>query len=115
MKVMGDWNTEGVGRTPGTRGVAVRPNRWIVDRAFAWLSRCWRMSKDYERNVQTSEMLSAELIALAMIRLFGPACDGEPHEVLHGAFGESLDVRSPCPFSSSLAHVNGAYVSLGDL
>ena len=50
---------------PGTHGFAVRPKRWIVERTFGWLSRYRRMSKDYERKVQTSETL----IELAMIRL----------------------------------------------
>jgi putative transposase len=54
-----------VERTPGTRGFAVRPKRWIVERTFGWLSRNRRMSKDDERKVQTSETL----IELAMIRL----------------------------------------------
>ena len=46
-------------------GFKVIPKRWIVERTFGWLSRCRRMSKDYERKVQTSETL----IELAMIRL----------------------------------------------
>jgi putative transposase len=56
---------EVVERTPGMRGFAVRPKRWIVERTFGWLSRYRRMSKDYERKVQTSETL----IEVAMIRL----------------------------------------------
>jgi putative transposase len=64
-KTMGDWDLEVVERAPGTRGFAVRPKRWIVERTFGWLSRYRRMSKDYERKVQTSETL----IEVAMIRL----------------------------------------------
>lgn len=59
------WSLEVVARTPGVRGFAVLPKRWIVERTFGWLSRNRRMSKDYERKVQTSETL----IAVAMIRL----------------------------------------------
>jgi putative transposase len=47
------------------RGFSVQPRRWIVERTFGWLSRNRRMSKDYERKVQTSETL----IELATIRL----------------------------------------------
>ena len=54
-----------VERTPGVRGFAVLPKRWIVERTFGWISRNRRMSKDYERKVQTSETL----IEVAMIRL----------------------------------------------
>lgn len=56
---------EVVERTQGVRGFAVLPKRWIVERTFGWLSRNRRMSKDYERKVQTSETL----IEVAMIRL----------------------------------------------
>ncbi len=41
------------------------PKRWIVERTFSWLIRNRRLSKDYERLVQTSETL----IEVAMIRL----------------------------------------------
>lgn len=41
------------------------PKRSIVERTFGWLSRNRRMSKDYERRVQTSETL----IELAASRL----------------------------------------------
>jgi len=43
----------------------VLPKRWVVERTFGWISRNRRMSKDYERKVQTSETL----IEVAMIRL----------------------------------------------
>jgi putative transposase len=59
------WDLEVVERTPGVRGFAVLPKRWIVERAFSWLSRNRRLARDYERKVQTSETL----IELAMIRL----------------------------------------------
>jgi putative transposase len=43
----------------------VLPKRWIVERTFSWLIRNRRLSKDYERLVQTSEAF----IEVAMIRL----------------------------------------------
>lgn len=46
-------------------GFEVIAKRWIVERTFAWLGRCRRHSKDYERNPQTSE----SLIQIAMIHL----------------------------------------------
>jgi putative transposase len=64
-KEVGGWDLEVVERTPGMRGFAIRPKRWIVERTCGWLSRNLRMSKDYERKVQTSETL----IEVAMIRL----------------------------------------------
>ncbi len=64
-KAQGDGDLEVVERTPGIRGFTVLPIRWIVERTFGWLSRYRRMSKDYERKVQTSETF----IELVMIRL----------------------------------------------
>lgn len=61
----GDWELEVVERTPGVRGFSIQPRRWVVERSFSWLSRSRRLSKDYERKVQTSETL----IQVAMIRL----------------------------------------------
>lgn len=64
-KAEGDWDLEVVERTPGTRGFSILPRRWAVERNFEWTSRNRRLSKDYERKVQTSETL----IQVAMIRL----------------------------------------------
>ncbi|GHO41854.1 hypothetical protein KSX_00170 [Ktedonospora formicarum] len=61
----GDWELEVVERPVGVRGFSVVPKRWVVERTFSWVSRNRRMSKDYERKVQTSETL----IQIAMIRL----------------------------------------------
>ncbi len=43
----------------------VLPRRWVVERTFAWLGKCRRLSKDDEALPETTEML----IHLAMIRL----------------------------------------------
>jgi putative transposase len=64
-KARGDWDLEVAERMPGVRGFSVLPKRWVVEHTFGWLSRNRRMSKDYERKVQTSETL----IEVAMIRL----------------------------------------------
>ena len=41
------------------------PIRWTVERPFAWLGRCRRLSKDREKSVRSSEAF----IKLARIRL----------------------------------------------
>jgi transposase len=48
-----------------TKGFAVLPWRWRVERTFAWLCRNRRLRCDYERLPQTTEAL----IYVAMIRL----------------------------------------------
>jgi putative transposase len=61
----GEWGLEIVKRNPQSEGFTVRPWCWIVERTLAWVGRQRRLSKDYERKVQTSEML----LKLVMIRL----------------------------------------------
>lgn len=54
-----------VKRSDDMRGFVVLPKRWIVERTFAWLGKCRRLSKDYEYQVESSEAM----IRLAMIGL----------------------------------------------
>ena len=61
----GGWELEVVERDKEAKGFEVLPKRWIVERTFGWLRRDRRLTKDYERKVQTSETL----IEVAMIRL----------------------------------------------
>jgi putative transposase len=61
----GAWRLEIIKPTPHVQGFVVRPWCWRVERTLGWLGRQRRLSKDYERKVQTSETL----LKLAMIRL----------------------------------------------
>jgi putative transposase len=61
----GSWRLEIIKPQPQVKGFMVRPWCWIVERTLAWMDRCRRLGKDYERKVQTSE----HLIQIAMIRL----------------------------------------------
>ena len=65
LEEQGGWELEIVERDRGAKGFEVLPKRWIVERTFSWLIRNRRLSKDYERLVQTSETF----IEVAMIRL----------------------------------------------
>ena len=46
-------------------GFEVLPRRWVVERTFAWLGRCRRLAKDWEKSVASSEAW----INIAHIRL----------------------------------------------
>jgi putative transposase len=46
-------------------GFEVLKRRWVVERTFAWLGRCRRLSKDYEATTASSEAW----VKLAMIHL----------------------------------------------
>jgi putative transposase len=54
-----------VRRPEGSEGWVKLPIRWTVERTFAWLGRCRRLSKDREKSVLSSE----SFIKLAMIQL----------------------------------------------
>jgi len=60
----GCWTIEIVKRNELHRFV-VLPKRWIVERTLAWISRCRRLSKDFERHARKA----AAFIRLAMIRI----------------------------------------------
>src|SRR5919109_5256253 len=59
------WDLEIIRRPEGQRGWVKLPIRWTVERTFAWLGRCRRLSKDREKSVLSSE----SFIKLAMIQL----------------------------------------------
>ena len=42
-------------RRPDVKGFVVVPKRWIVERSFGWMNRDRRLSKDYERTIESSE------------------------------------------------------------
>jgi putative transposase len=60
-----EWDLDIVRRPKGSEGWVRLPIRWTVERTFAWLGRCRRLSKDREKSVLSSE----SFIKLAMIRL----------------------------------------------
>ncbi len=59
------WDLSIVRRPEGERGWVKLPIRWTVERTFAWLGNCRRLSKDREKSVLSSE----SFIKLAMIQL----------------------------------------------
>ena len=60
-----DYEVVVVSRPEGSKGWVKLPIRWMVERTFAWLGRCRRLSKDRERSVRSSEAF----VKLAMIQL----------------------------------------------
>ena len=54
-----------VKRKPDSHRFEVLPQRWVVERMSAWLSRCRRLSKDYEERAESSEAW----VHIAMVNL----------------------------------------------
>jgi putative transposase len=59
------WELTIVRRPKGAEGWVRLPIRWTVERTFAWLGKCRRLSKDRERSILSSEAF----VRLAMIHL----------------------------------------------
>jgi transposase len=59
------WTLEVVQPPAATRGFAVQPKRWIVERSFGWCTQQRRLRIDYEERLE----VSATLIHLALIGL----------------------------------------------
>jgi transposase len=47
------------------KGFILIPRGWVVERTFAWLGRCRRLSKDYETSIASAEAW----ILIASIRM----------------------------------------------
>jgi putative transposase len=72
-KRVGGWVVEVVAKPADQKGFAVLPRRWVVERTFAWLGRCRRLSKDYEGVPATSEAwIHIAMIHLMLKRLAPP-------------------------------------------
>ena len=61
-----------VKRPSGSKRFVVLAKRWIVERTFAWLSRCRRLSKDYERSPRVSEAWVQIAMIQHMVRRLRP-------------------------------------------
>ncbi|MTK63912.1 MAG: IS5 family transposase, partial [Methanobacterium sp.] len=62
---LGTWTIEIIKRSDAAKGFEVPPRRWVVERTFAWLSRCRRLAKDFEETIASAEAW----IFIASIRL----------------------------------------------
>jgi putative transposase len=63
---------EPVLRSDDRKGFRVLPRRWVVERTFAWLSQCRRLSKDYEVLPSRSEAMIYLAMTRLMIRRLAP-------------------------------------------
>ena len=52
---LGRWTLQIVKRSDTAKGVEVLPRRWVIERTFAWLGRCRRQVRDWERTVASAE------------------------------------------------------------
>lgn len=65
LEKIGCWTMEIVKRSDKAKGFEVIPRRWVVERTFAWLGRCRRLAKDWEKSILSAE----SWLLIAHIRL----------------------------------------------
>jgi putative transposase len=70
-----DWQLSIVRRPEGAEGWVRLPIRWTVERTFAWLGRCRRLSKDHEKSVRSSEAFVKLAMIHLMLNRLRPKCD----------------------------------------
>jgi putative transposase len=74
------WDLTIVRRPEGSEGWVSLPIRWTVERTFAWLGKCRRLSKDREKSVLSSEaFIKLSMIQLMFHRLRSSDADVEFH------------------------------------
>lgn len=74
------YDLEIVRRPEGVKGFVVLPKRWTVERTFAWLDRCRRLTVDRERTTLSCEaMIHVAMIHLMLNRLHPVALEAEFH------------------------------------
>ena len=69
IKTGAGYVVEVVGRPMGSRGFVEQPQRYVVERTFAWLGRYRRHSRDYERYTSSSEAMVKISSIHRMLRL----------------------------------------------
>lgn len=65
MQDHGRWSIEIVKRSDAAKGFIVLPRRWVVERTFAWLNRCRRLAKDFEKSIESA----TAFVQIASIRM----------------------------------------------
>ncbi len=79
------YDLEVVRRPEGVKGFVSLPKRWTVERTFAWLGRCRRLTVDRERTTLSCEaMIHTAMIHLMLNRLRPTADEAEFHYRLAG-------------------------------
>lgn len=74
LKGHGDWTIEIIKRSDTAQGFEVLPRRWVVERTFAWLGRCRRLAKDWERSIESSTAWANIASIRVMIRRLATYC-----------------------------------------
>jgi putative transposase len=72
----GDWTLEIIKRSDKAKGFVLLPRRWVVERTIAWINRCRRLAKDWEKSIESAEawalVASIRLLSRRLARYYYP-------------------------------------------
>ena len=71
---LGQWTVDIVKRSDTAEGFELLPRRWVVERTFAWLGRCRRLAKDWERTIESSTAWTFVASIRLMVRRLARYC-----------------------------------------
>ena len=71
LRPFGKLHLEIVRRSGQTKGFAVLPKRWIVERTLGWLNRSRRLAKDFEAMVESSRTWLMLALGFLLLRRLG--------------------------------------------
>jgi len=63
-----NWIWEVSKSSDNQKGFIVKSKRWVVERTFAWLGKCSRLSKDYEYHPEISKSFVYLALICIMLR-----------------------------------------------
>lgn len=66
LQEVGKCAVEIVKQTDKAKGFEVLPRRGVVERTFAWLGRCQKLAKDFERSIESAQ----DWLLIANTRMF---------------------------------------------
>nr|WP_321455379.1 IS5 family transposase [uncultured Cohaesibacter sp.] len=70
----GNWKVRIIKRSDTAKGFQLLPRRWVVERTFAWLGRCRRLAKDWERSIPSSTAWTYIASIRTMVRRLATYC-----------------------------------------
>lgn len=70
---LGQWQLLIVRKRPD-KGFSVLPKRWIVERTFAWIGCCRRLTKDFENRIRIARAFVLLGMSRPMLRRLARAC-----------------------------------------
>jgi len=79
------WELGVVRKPTDQHGFVVQPRRWVVERTFAWLTDCRRLTKDFEVYAETSEAFTYLAMIHLMLRRLAPDAAQRPWKTAHAA------------------------------